>query len=86
MTFKSIVGSLSLAAGLVAGLVSAPLVESAQAQTGRAANRAARQALKRGAPGKRGARQGIVRQAPRSRVPRQAANPGRRNTGSGRDR
>ena len=83
MTIKSIVGYMSLAAWLVAGLVSAPLVPSAQAQGGRAANRAAKQALKRGAPSKRGARQGIVRQSPRPRVPRPAANPGRRNAGSG---
>ena len=79
MTFKSIVGYMSLAAWLVAGLVWAPLVPSAQAQ----ANRAAKQALKRGAPSKRGARQGIVPQAPRTRIPRAAANPGQRNTGSG---
>ena len=83
MTFKSIVIYMSLAAWLVAGLVWAPLAPSAQAQVGRAANRAAKQALKRGAAGKRGARQGIVRQAPRTRIPRAAANPGRRNTGSG---
>ena len=80
MTFKSIVGYMSLAAWLVAGLVSAPLVPSAQAQAGRAANRAAKQALKSGAAGKRGVRQGIVPQAPRTRIPRAAANPGRRNT------
>ena len=79
MTIKSIVGYMSLAAWLVAGLVSAPLVGSAQAQGGRAA----KQALKRGAPSKRGARQGIVRQSPQPRVPRSAADPGRRNTGSG---
>ncbi len=80
MTFMSIVGHMSLAAWLVAGLVSAPLAPSAQAQGGRAANRAAKKALKRSAPGKGGRRQGIVRQAPRTRP---VAKQGRRNTGPG---
>jgi len=78
MTFKSIVGHISLAACLLAGLVSAPLAESARAQAGRATKRA----LKRGTPARRDAGQGIVRQSPRSRT-RPVAKQARRNAGRG---